>query len=269
MTTRIVPVTSADDPAIAGFSRMRDRDLARATDGGGLFVAEGEVVVRVLAERGRFRVRSLLLEERRVEPLRDVIDRLAEDVPVHVAPQPVMDAIVGFPIHRGVLALGDRGAPLDPAELLGGPGLVVGLVGLTNHDNVGSVFRSAAAFGARAVVLDHATCDPLYRKAVRVSVGAALVVPFARVAGEQAMLELFAAHGYEAIGLSPHAAEAIDALEPRDRRALVLGTEGPGLSADVLRRTRPVRIPMAPGLDSLNVAVATGIALYEASRRRA
>lgn len=272
MTVRFSTITSAEDPAVEPFARLRDRDLARATDGGGLFVAEGEVVVRVLATRGRFRIRSLLLEQRRVEPLRDVLDALAarsEEVTVHVAPQAVMDSIVGFPIHRGVLALGERGVPLDADALLAEPGLVVGLVGLTNHDNVGSVFRSAAAFGARAVVHDDATCDPLYRKAVRVSVGAALVVPFARVQGADAMLARFEAHGYEVVGLSPRAPEPIDALSAAPRRALLLGTEGPGLPASVLARTRAVRIPMAEGLDSLNVAVATGIALYEASKRRA
>ncbi len=262
-----IPISSAEDPRVEAFARMRDRDLARAVDGGGLFVAEGEVVLRVLAGRGRFRVRSLFLEERRVEPLRDVLAALAPETPLFVASQSVMDAVVGFPIHRGVLALGERGAPLDPAALLAEPGLVVALVGLTNHDNVGSVFRSAAAFGARAVLHDGATCDPLYRKAVRVSVGAALVVPFACVPDADAILSLLDRHGFEAVGLSPGGKDEIGALEPSPRRALVLGTEGAGLPRDVLARTRTVRIAMSGALDSLNVGVATGIALYEASRR--
>lgn len=267
MSTRLVPVASPEDPAIADYANVRDRDLAR---GDGLFVAEGEVVVRVLATRGRFRVRSLLLEERRVAPLADVLaalDERPEEVRVHVAPQAVMDAIVGFHIHRGVLALGERGPALDPASLVREPGLVVGLVGLANHDNVGSIFRSAAAFGVRAVLLDGETCDPLYRKAIRVSVGAAFSVPFARVEGASAMLDLLEASGHEVLGLSPRGELSLDALPPLPRRALVLGTEGPGLPASVLARARPVRIPMAPGLDSLNVAVATGIALYETTRR--
>ena len=176
------------------YVRLRDRDLAR-TDG--LFVAEGEVVVRVLASsrQTRFRVRSLLVEQRRVEAVADVVAALGDDVLAYVVPQNVMDAVVGFAIHRGILALGERGAPLDASALLDAcavldepgssfPGgrIAVGLVGLTNHDNVGSVFRNAAAFGARGVLLDHATCDPLYRKSIRVSVGAAVVTPFARCA---------------------------------------------------------------------------------------
>ena len=169
-------------PELEPYVSLRDRDLAGRGDG--LFVAEGEVVVRVLASprQTRFRVRSLLVEQRRVEAIRDVIDALPDDVPVYVVAQPVMDAVVGFAIHRGILALGERGAPLAPESLLTGGGLAIGLVGLTNHDNVGSVFRSAAAFGARGVLLDAATCDPLYRKSIRVSVGGALVVPFARCA---------------------------------------------------------------------------------------
>lgn len=262
-----IRIDSAEDPRVQAFTRMRDRDLARATDGGGLFVAEGEVVLRVLAGRGRFRVRSLFLEERRVEALRDALSGLAPETPLYVASQSVMDAVVGFPIHRGVLALGERGLPLDPATLLAEPGLVVALVGVTNHDNVGSVFRSAAAFGARAVLHDVATCDPLYRKAVRVSVGAALMVPFACVPDADAMLALLERQGFEAVGLSPGGKDDIDALEPAPRRALVFGTEGSGLPPEVLARTRTVRIPMTGDLDSLNVGVATGIALYEASRR--
>ncbi|MBX3186826.1 MAG: RNA methyltransferase [Labilithrix sp.] len=252
---------------MAPYARMRDRDLARED---GLFVAEGEVVVRVLA-RGRFRVRSLLVEERRAAAMRDVIDALDADVSVYVATQAVMDAVVGFSIHRGVLALGERGAPLDPAKLLAESEskTALGLVGLTNHDNVGGIFRNAAAFGARPVLLDAATCDPLYRKAIRVSVGGALLVPFARAPSGDALLDVIEAAGWEALALSARGERTLgDAMraEPSKRRVLLLGTEGEGLPASVMRRARGVRIDMAPGLDSLNVAVASGIALYEASR---
>jgi len=274
VTARLVPIASAEDARLDPYVRLRDRDLAR-TDGS--FVAEGEVVVRVLASARQtgFRVRSLLVEQRRVEPLADVVAALGDDVEMFVVPQAVMDGVVGFAIHRGILALGDRGAPHTAAALLAaesGAAIAVGLVGLTNHDNVGSVFRNAAAFGARAVLLDPATCDPLYRKAIRVSVGAALVTPFARCASGEAMLDTIEAAGWEALALSGRGDETLEEAvrTPAARgRVLLLGTEGDGLPPDILARTRRVRIDMTPTLDSLNVAVASGIALYEATRRRA
>jgi tRNA G18 (ribose-2'-O)-methylase SpoU len=276
VVARLVPLDSQHALASAElepYVRLRDRDLAGRTDG--LFVAEGEVVVRVLASarQARFRVRSLLVEQRRVETLRDVLGGLGDDVPAYVVAQDVMNDVVGFAIHRGILALGERGAPIAPDSLLAGSGaaLAIGLVGLTNHDNVGSVFRNAAAFGARGVLLDTATCDPLYRKSIRVSVGGALVVPFARCESADAMLDIIEAAGWEALSLSARGEELLDAVvrEPAARgRVLLMGTEGEGLPAHVLARTRRVRIDMTPALDSLNVAVASGIALYEATRRR-
>ena len=178
-----------------------------------------------------------------------------------------MDRVVGFPIHRGVLAVGQRGAETSPAELLAGLGpraLVVGLVGLANHDNVGGVFRNAAAFAADAVLLDETTCDPLYRKAIRVSAGASLLVPFARASSAGALVDALDAAGYETVALSPSGRETLREIAFGDRTALVFGAEGRGLPADILARTRSVRVPMAPGCDSLNVATASGIALYEA-----
>ncbi len=259
-----IEIDRADHPALAPYTAVRERDLVGRE---GAFVAEGEVVLRVLAARSKLRIRSVLLERRRVESVADVLATLSDDVPVYVVPQAVMDAVVGFSIHRGVLALGERGAPVDAAELVRGANVVVGLVGLTNHDNVGSIFRNAAAFGADAVLLDRETCDPLYRKAIRVSAGTALVVPFARCTSADAMIDVLAAADIEPIGLTPRGRDTIDAL-PRARRALLLGTEGPGLPDAVLSRVRPVRIDMAPGLDSLNVAVASGIALHEVMRSR-
>lgn len=261
MTATLVHVDDAAHPALEPYTAMRERDLVGRA---GLFVAEGEVVLRVLAFRSKLAIRSLLLERRRVDAVSDVLAALGEHVPAYVVPQAIMDHVVGFAIHRGILALGERGAPMPPADLVRGAEVVVGLVGLTNHDNVGSVFRNAAAFGAR-VLLDDATCDPLYRKAIRVSAGTALVVPFARCRSADEMLDVFVDAGLEPLALTPRGEETIDAL-PVAPRALLLGAEGPGLPEAILARTRRVRIDMAPGLDSLNVAVASGIALHEATR---
>lgn len=268
MTATLVRVEDAADPALDRYLRIRERDLVGRD---GQFVAEGEVVVRVLAFESPYAIRSLLLEERRVDAMRDVVDHVSAEVPAYVVPQMVMDAVVGFHIHRGVLAIGDRGDPMHPESLLFdvGAGVVVGLVGIANHDNVGGIFRNAAAFGARAVLVDGATCDPLYRKAVRVSVGGALVVPFARCESELVMLDVIERAGYEAIALTPRGEVSIDDLPRADKRVLLLGTEGDGLPDHVLARALPVRIDMAHAkrIDSLNVAVASGIALHAVTRR--
>lgn len=257
-----IAIDRADDPRIADYLGVRDRDLAGPGAG---FVAEGDVVVRVLIARGRYPIRSVLVSERRRDRLPELLAGLGPQVPVYVAAQAVMDAIVGFPIHRGLLAVGERGPDADPGALLAAlppAATVVGVVGIANHDNLGGIFRNAAAFGAAAVLLDPTSCDPLYRKAIRVSVGGALVVPFARCRSAGAMLDTLAGHGFEAIALTPRAAERVDELACAPRRALLLGAEGPGLPAEVLDRARGARIDIVADFDSLNVAVAGGIALH-------
>ena len=231
----------------------------------GLFIAEGEVVLRVLARSRLHRPVSLLIAEKRIAGLSEILETLPDDVPVYAAGQDVMDAVVGFPIHRGILAVGRRVAEPEPAELLASlpeDALVLVLSGIANHDNMGGLFRNAAAFGADAVILDSDCCDPLYRKSIRVSVGAALITPFARMAPRTDLLELLEGHGFEAVALSPRGQETLAEATRAPRAAAVLGAEGPGLAADLLARAKTVRIPMADGFDSLNVAVTAGIVLH-------
>lgn len=258
----LTAISDPDDVRIEAYRAVRERDLLGRQH---RFIAEGEVVLRVLVRQSRFAVESLLLGEGRVEGLKDLLDLLPPDVPVYVANRQVMDAIVGFPIHRGILAVARRPA-LPPVEALLSSlpekALVVGLVGLANHDNVGGIFRNAAAFGADAVVLDQETCDPLYRKAIRVSVGGALVVPFTRAASADALVQALTESSFEVIALSPSGAETLSKVRPARRTALLLGAEGPGLPPELLARTRTVSIPMSGGFDSLNVATTSGIALH-------
>ena len=264
---QLITITDPADPRIAAYRHVRERDLVGRE---GLFIAEGEIVVRVLARASRFKVQSLLLAERQAVRLAEVWQGLPQGVPVYQAGQAVMDAIVGFPIHRGILGLGRRSGLTDGAELLKGlksGALVVGLSGLSNHDNVGGIFRNAAAFGVDAVVLDSDCCDPLYRKAIRVSVGRGLLVPFVQLAPGVDMVELFAAQGFETLSLSPSGqVELADCLRPK-RCAVLFGAEGPGLSASVLARTQTVRLTMAGGFDSLNVATTSGIVLHHLTRK--
>lgn len=264
----IVPISDPADPRIADYLNVRERDLKGRA---GLFMAEGEVVLRLLLARPEHRLASLLISEKSHRRLADALPALPAETPVYVAGQGVMDEVAGFPIHRGALALGEVPPPRDSVALLASlrpSAVVVGLLGLTNHDNVGGIFRNAAAFGADAVLLDEATCDPLYRKAIRVSVGASLIVPHARVPDAQVMLRILAQAGFETLALSPSGSVELSGLARRGRVAALFGTEGPGLPDDVMVRASTVRISMAPGFDSLNVATTSGIVLHHLTRER-
>ena len=254
-------VEDPGDPRIEDYRAVRERDLVGRN---GRFIAEGVVVLEKLIAAGRHPIRSVLVAQKRLAPLRALIEALPETVPVYAATQSVMDEIVGFPMHRGVLAAGERAEPAadDLLARLPDRALVVGLCGIANHDNIGGLFRNAAAFGADAVLLDTGCCDPLYRKAIRVSVGAALTLPFARLRPEHDVLHTLAAAGFEVIALSPGGTATLDQLGAAPRQAVLLGAEGSGLPAELLARARTVRIPMAGDFDSLNVATASGIVLH-------
>ncbi|TIO22314.1 MAG: RNA methyltransferase, partial [Mesorhizobium sp.] len=160
----------------------------------------------------------------------------------------IMDRIAGFHMHRGVLAIGVRGSP-QPAEVLLETLPASALVGISNHDNMGSIFRNAAAFGADAVLLDPTCCDPLYRKAIRVSVGAALKVPFGSFDNAMSLTATLDRMGFAQFALSPRGETDIRTAERTSRLALFLGTEGEGLPETLLSRLRTVRIGMAEGFD--------------------
>lgn len=264
----LIRIDDPDDPRIAGFRDIRERDL---TGRQGLFVAEGEVVLNVLmSDRSLCRPLAFLLDEKRVEGLAEVLARVPDGVPVHVASQSVLDTIAGFHLHRGILALGEKPAARSLEACLDGLGpeaVVVAACGTGNHDNMGGIFRNAAAFGAGAVLLDTQCCDPFYRKAIRVSVGAVLRTPMATGLDALAMVGGLEAAGFEVFALTPGAREPLDRTPRGGRVAVVLGPEGPGLSAAVIARCRPVGIPMSGGFDSLNVSVASGIALHHFTRR--
>jgi tRNA G18 (ribose-2'-O)-methylase SpoU len=259
----IIPVDDPDDPRVAAYRDIREKDLVGRQ---GRFIAEGEVVLRVLLTGSRHRPVSLLIAAGRAEKLAPLLALVPPGTPIYAASQAVLDAVAGFHLHRGILALAERAAEPSAADLLAGvgpgPAIVMGLSAIANHDNMGGLFRNAAAFGVAAVVLDAECCDPLYRKAIRVSVGGVLRIPFARLGPGGDLLDAVSAAGFEAVALSPSGAVALSRLEPPPRAALLLGAEGPGLAEDLLARARTVSIPMAAGFDSLNVATAAGIALH-------
>lgn len=266
-----MPLILIDDPAdprVAAFRDIKERDL---TGRQGLFVAEGEVVLRVLASPSSLcRPVSALIAESRVEGLADLIAGFPEETPVHAVSQPVLDGIAGFHLHRGILALGEKPPTRSPDDLLGGLGerpVVVLACGIGNHDNMGGIFRAAAAFGADAVLLDDQCCDPFYRKAIRVSVGAVLRMPMATNLNAAQTVDALGGAGFRVMAMTPSAQLSLDAVPQGGRVAIVLGAEGPRLPPEVLRRCEGVGIRMSGGFDSLNVATAGAIALHHFTRQ--
>ncbi|MET0598711.1 MAG: RNA methyltransferase [Mesorhizobium sp.] len=257
-----IRIVDADDPRIAAYRELRERDLVGRQ---GRFVAEGKVVLDILLRGSRFVPESVLVLESRLPGLADILGRAPAELPVYVADTALLQAVAGFHVHRGILAIGRSPAPetVDGAlSALPQRAIVLALVGISNHDNMGGLFRNAAAFGAGAVLLDGTCCDPLYRKAIRVSVGAVLTMPFAAAADVDALGAALARHGFSGLALSPSGTVDIRDVDRCDRMALYLGTEGTGLPASVLATMTTARIAMRPGFDSLNVATASAIALH-------
>lgn len=255
-----IPVASLDDPRIADYARIGDPAFLRSR---GLFVAEGRLVVRRLLA-SRWTTRSLLVTRAAVASLGAALESCA--APVYLADQMLMNALVGFIIHRGCLALAERPPDLTlAAAALGDASRVVVLEGVSNPDNVGGIFRSAAAFRADLVVLGPGCGDPLYRKAVRTSMAAVLAVPFVWAGAWPQALATLRASGLTVIALTPEERTAAlqDAVRAAARTALLLGAEGAGLSdAAMAHADLRVRIPITDAVDSLNVAVAASIAMY-------
>ena len=258
----------AGDPRLHDFLSLTDVALRRALEPAeGLFVAEGETVIRRAVARG-FTLRAVLLTDRWLPSLRDLLEPI--DVPVLVADDALMAEVTGFAVHRGALASVRRRPDRTVAEVIAGADRVVVLEGMVDPTNVGAVLRSAAALGIDGVLLDPRCADPLYRRAVRVSMGSALDLPYARVAPWPGGLEEVRAAGLTLLALTPdpaaHDLAALPAAAAR-RCALLLGTEGPGLSRTALAAAdRRVRIPMQGGVDSLNVGAAAAVAFWAVTR---
>mgnify|MGYP000312506397 CR=1 FL=1 len=263
----IIQITERGDPRIAPFVSVRERDLTGGTDG--RFIVEGKVPLEILLTRSRFAVDSLFLCETRLAPLENLLQCVPDDVPVYTAPQALMDEIAGFPIHRGILSCARKGEDLALEDLIKGaesvsPGRQTLLVlnQISNHDNVGAALRHAAAFGATGVILDAGSCDPLYRKSIRVSSGSALWLPYHRGGTGEEHIAALQTAGFTIWALTPNpSAPPIGELVVPQKLALLLGAEGPGLPEALMAAAQPVRIPMVAGFDSVNVATAGAIAL--------
>jgi len=268
----IIRIEDGHDARLADYAGVREP--ARLRDRG-LLIAEGRFVVRRLVDSSRIRVRSLLLNEAALNGLSDVLEGAGTGLDVYVASPDVITAATGFNMHRGCLAVAERPADLSLASVLATSQFVTVLERVVDPDNVGSVFRSAEAFGVEAVLLSPGCCDPFYRKAIRTSSGAALVVPFASAEPWPDALDQLRAGGFVIAAMTPDGGATaigafIDTADARGRIAVLLGTEGQGLTTEALARADiRLRIPMSGALDSLNIATAAGIAfhrLHEARR---
>jgi tRNA G18 (ribose-2'-O)-methylase SpoU len=258
-----VLVDDPADPRLTDYLALTDVALRiRREPAGGLFIAEGELVIG-RALRAGYEPRSVLVAPPRLGSLPPGI---GADVPVYVAPVPLLAEVTGFHVHRGALASMRRRPVPAATDLLPTARRVVVLEDIVNHTNLGAIFRCAAALGMDAVLLSPRCADPLYRRSVRVSMGEVFAVPYARLGPWPDALTSLRGAGFRLVALTPGAdAVPIDRLGAAadDRVALLLGTEGPGLTpAAVEAADTKVRIPMAGGVDSLNVAAAAAIACY-------
>ncbi|UBU11687.1 TrmH family RNA methyltransferase [Nonomuraea gerenzanensis] len=259
-------VTDADDPRLSDYTRLRDVELRKSLEAErGLFLAEGEKVIRRAIGAG-YPVRSVLTTRRWLAPLEDVLG----DATVYVVSDEIMSGIAGFQVHRGALASMER-LPLPAMDSLlkGAAGRLLVLEDLVDHSNVGAIFRSAAALGVDAIILSPRCADPLYRRAVKVSMGAVFSIPYARMDDWFQGLARLREAGFQTLALTPaQDAVPIEEVATADRVALLLGAEGDGLSSHWLAEAdQAVCIPMsaaamAAGVDSLNVVAAAAIACH-------
>jgi tRNA G18 (ribose-2'-O)-methylase SpoU len=267
MPPTFVDISDADDPRVADYRRLNDASHRRQIEGPtsfghGFFVIEGWLATE-RAIQTRQALRSVLVASARRERAAQLLS--STDTTVFVASPEVIEAIVGFDLHRGIVATADRRLPLDPATVGARATRLVVLEGVNDAENLGVVFRNAAGLGAQGVLLDPTCCDPLARRTVRVSLGHVLSVPWARLAWPEGLDDIVRAHGHQLVALTPlEGATDLGDLPGWERTALMLGAEGPGLSPAALGAADTcARIPMAHGVDSLNLGSAAAIAMWQ------
>jgi tRNA G18 (ribose-2'-O)-methylase SpoU len=259
----ILDIADPADERLADFRNLTDADVR--PDRRGLVIAEGVNVVQRLL-RSDYRTRAIVGVESKLAELEPMLSGLAG--PVYRVDKWTLSDLVGFRVTRGVLASADRPAPTPAADLLESGSRFVVCEAINDFENLGSIFRNCAAFGVHGVLLDPRCADPLYRRSVRVSMGNVFGIGFAVLPGSWPdSLQLLADRGIELLALTPRPeAEPVRSVRPAGRWAVLLGAEGPGLTEAVLARAdRCVRIPMAAGVDSLNVATAGAVALAQLS----
>ena len=264
--TDFIRIASFDDPRVAAYRLIADQAALIERN---FFVAEGRLVVRRLLDLRQWPIESILLTPAAADNLIDVLANTT--APIYVVEQALMNNLAGFNIHRGCLALAHRPHTATLDRIAAGPlSRVLVLEGVNNPDNVGGLFRSAAAFGVELVVLGPDCGDPLYRKAIRTSMAASLVVPFVHAAQWPGAIRDLRADGFTVVALTPNRAVApIEEVFPHSKLGLLVGSEGGGLSPAAMQAaTIRIRIPTTQDVDSLNVTTAASIAMYHCFAER-
>ncbi|MBT2490102.1 RNA methyltransferase [Streptomyces sp. ISL-96] len=260
----LITIDDPEDPRLSDYAGLTDVELRRKREPAeGLFIAEGEKVIRRARHAG-YEMRSMLLSAKWLDVMRDVIDEVP--APVYAVSPDLAERVTGYHVHRGALASMQR-KPLPAAEdLLGGSGRVAVFEDIVDHANLGAAFRNAAALGIDAILLSPRCADPLYRRSVKVSMGAVFQVPWTRLASWPKDVELLRSAGFTTAALClSEQSITLDELVQRqhEKLALIFGTEGVGLTPEALMAAdEHVRIPMGAGVDSLNVAAASAVAFY-------
>lgn len=257
---RVVPVHDGDDPRLVEVSGLNDAQARAVTEAEhGCFVVEGLLVLEAVVLQSPYRLRSVLVSESKLPRVLEVLGDL--DVDVYVGTPALLESVTGFPIHRGIIASAARIPLPEVADLVREARRVVVVEGLNDHENMGAIYRNAAAFGIDAILLDPTAADPLYRRSVRVSMGHLLHVPWTRTAGLPEGLAPLHDAGFTTVALTPWGEVDIGDLDPAERLAWLVGAEGPGLAPSTMEAADVrVRIPIAASVDSLNVATAAAIA---------
>lgn len=257
-------INDVSDARVAIYRNLKDKDLARS----GAFIVEGKFILETLLTRSRFQIRSIFVSEDRLLPLEPVFKFLTPETPLYVTSAAIMAEIAGFNVHRGVLAAGNVKLPQHQADLqIANMHRIAVLSNISNPDNIGAIFRNAAGLGVEAIILDQQCCSPLYRKAIRVSMGATLVLPWQQNAGIEAIAAMLQTNGFTNYALALGAKTELSGMIFANKSAFFFGEEAYGLSTAVLSQCEGVKITMENGTDSLNVAASSAI-VFEAVRRQ-
>ncbi|AQX18759.1 tRNA G18 (ribose-2'-O)-methylase SpoU [Bartonella sp. CDC_skunk] len=261
MILNITTIHEADDPCLEAYRNIREKDLVGRQH---QFIAEGKTILSSLLHSKEFSTLSLLVVAARLLSIMPILKETKPTCPIYCVPQKIMDDIAGFHVHRGMLGIGERKKLPSLKKFLQNlpeKALISVLCGISNYESMGAIFRNAAAFASTGIILDKTSCDPLYRKSIRASSGAALSVPYTRGDDIESIITALSNANFKLYTLSPSATCYLKDAKATKHTALIFGIEGNDLPTHILQKSETLRIPMAYGFDSINLATVSGLTL--------